>query len=332
MTDDEMTGPAASFGSLLERHRRELHVHCYRMTASVDTADDLVQETFERAWKGREHFEGRSSMRTWLYRIATNACLDHLKRAERRTVLATFDDVLESDTSIQPYPDSRLPEGRLPAGRLPDTDDPLQSIASKETVELALIAALQHLPERQRAALIGRDLLGWTAAETAEALQVSESSANSLVQRARRDLRHRTPAERDRWRRPVLDAADRVVLRRYVEAHERGDAATIVAMLDEGIGITMPPEPPCRGLDAAAAFFEAILAPDRPDEWRLVLTSANGQPATANYRRSGDDVTFRAISLDVLHLTGGRIDTINCFLGQASFVHFGLPLERPPSV
>ncbi len=174
-------------------------------------------------------------------------------------------------------------------------------------------------------------MLGWTAAETAEALDVSEASANSLVQRARRDLRRRTPPERASWRRPELDAADREVLRRYVDAHERGDAATIVAMLADGIGITMPPEPPCLGIGAATAFFKAILSTDRPDEWRLVLTAANGQPAAANYRRPAGGSAFRAISVDVLDIAGGEIATINCFLGEASFAPFGLPLEwRPP--
>jgi RNA polymerase sigma-70 factor (ECF subfamily) len=314
---------AGSFEALVDQHQRELQVHCYRMTGSVDVAEDLVQETFERAWRGREQFEGRASSRTWLYRIATNACLDHLKRAERRTsAVGTFNDPLESDPGIQPYPDAWLP----------DAGDPAARIGSKETVELAFVAALQHLPERQRAALIGRDVLGWTAAETAEAMSVSEASANSLVQRGRRHLRRLTPPERRSWRRPSLDAADREVLRRYVDAHERGDAATIVAMLADGIGITMPPEPACLGIAAATDFFETILAADRPNEWRLVLIAANGQPATANYRRPADQAVFRALSVDVLGLVDGEIVTINCFLGEASFAHFGLPLEwQPPS-
>jgi len=309
---------ARSFEALVDQHRRELQVHCYRMTGSADVAEDLVQETFQRAWKGRGQFQGRASSRTWLYRIATNACLDHLKRAERRTIaVGTFDDPLESDPAIQPYPDAWLP----------DTDDPAAGVEAKETIELAFIAALQHLPERQRSALILRDVVGWTAAETAEAMRVSEASANSLVQRARLDLRRHTPPERKSWRRPDLDAADREVLRRYVDAHERGDAAAIVAMLADGIRITMPPEPACLGIDAASNFFQTILAADRPNEWRLVLIASNGQPAIANYRRPADQAAFRALSVDVLDLIDGEIITINCFLGEASFAHFGLPLE-----
>jgi RNA polymerase sigma-70 factor (ECF subfamily) len=316
----EAWGDVASFETAVERHHRELRVHCYRMTGSILDAEDLVQETFLRAWRGRAQFERRASLRAWLYQIATNACLDSLKHASRRTVPvgAPNDDPLEHNTRIQPFPDAWLP-GR--AGE----DDPAIMVATNETIELAFIAALTQLPPRQRAALIARDVLGFTVTETATLLDVTEASTNSLLQRARATLRRRTPSDRLAWSRPRLPEVDQRLLRRYMDAHERGDADAIIEMLRADVRITMPPYAPCIGHAAAVAFFRELLGPDGPGEWRLVPTSANGRPATANYLRRQGDSAFRALSIDVLTVVDGGLVEVNCFLDDAVFGPFGLP-------
>ena len=312
----------APFDEVVARHRRELHVHCYRMTGSVVDADDIVQETFVRAWRARGRFEGRSSVRTWLYRIATNVCLDVLARRGRRAT--PVGDLLAEDGDLQPYPDALL--GESPPGQRPDDD-----AVARETVELGLIAALWHLPVRQRAALVLRDLLGWTPPEAAEALGLSVAATNSLTQRARASLARRLPGGRAAWVRPALTPHDRVVLDRYVRAHEQGDVAAILGLLRDDVRITMPPEPPAVGVGPAAAFLRSVIAPDRrPGAWRLVPTRANGRPAAANYLRRPGDTAFRALAVDVLGLDrDGRIAEVNCFLGDAVFPAFGLPRVHP---
>jgi RNA polymerase sigma-70 factor, ECF subfamily len=315
----------AEMAAAFDRHRRELHVHCYRMTGSFTDAEDLTQETFLRAWRSIDRFEGRASLRSWLYHIATNACLDFLKRHERRTIpVGTFTDpveALERDVRLQPYPDHPN-----------HLDGPDAALARKETTELVLVAALAVLPPRQRAALVSRDLLEHSAGETAALLGVSVASANSLVQRARAALRRRAPglAEEPRQpRRPPASAGDEEILRRYVDAHERGDADAVIALLHEDVRVTMPPEVPCHGSAAAAAFFRSVLGPDAPGDWRLVPTRANGRPATANYlRRPGDgDGGHRALSIDVLVVDDARLVAVHCFLGDRLFPAFGLPLR-----
>jgi RNA polymerase sigma-70 factor (TIGR02960 family) len=321
-------GPASDrvggipFDDLVTSHRRELHAHCYRMTGSVVDADDLVQETFVRAWRSRDRFEGRSSVRTWLYRIATNVCLDSLGRRGRRAT--PVGDLLAEDVALQPYPDGLLAPGVGGAGAVGPDD----RAVARETIELGLIAALLHLPGRQRAALVLRDLLGWTPTEVADVLGVSVAAANSLTQRARATLAGRVPGDRATWERPELTTTDQAVLDRYIRAHEQGDATTILGLLRDDVRITMPPEPPAVGLADATTFLRSVIDPAiRPGDWRMVPTRANGRPAAANYlRRPGDD-RFRALSVDVLTLDrSGRISEINCFLDEALFRVFGLPL------
>jgi RNA polymerase sigma-70 factor (TIGR02960 family) len=319
---DRLDGEA--FDDVVIRHRRELHAHCYRMTGSVVDADDLVQETFVRAWRARERFEGRSSVRTWLYRIATNVCLDSLGRRGRQAT--PVGDLLAEDAALQPYPDGLL--GPVAAGGAGAGGGVDGGAVARETLELGLIAALQHLPARQRAAMVLRDVLGWTPPEVADVLGVSVAATNSLTQRARATVARRLPPDRADWARPTLTPDDRVVLERYVRAHEQGDAAAILGLLRDDVRITMPPEPPAIGLAAATAFLRSVIDPAvRPGDWRMVPTRANGRPAAANYlRRPGDD-RFRALSVDVLALDGeGRIAEINCFLDDALFAAFGLPL------
>ncbi|OWY59801.1 RNA polymerase subunit sigma-70, partial [cyanobacterium TDX16] len=202
----------------------------------------MVQETFLRAWRALDRFEGRSSLRTWLYRIATNVCLDALARSGRRTLPAG--DLLAESSELQPYPD--LAFGSDGAG-------PGERLEARETVELGFLAALLHLPPRQRAVLIVRDLLGWNAEETATLLDLSVPAANSLVQRARATLRRHAPASRLEWVPPELTPEDEDLLRQYVEAHERADAEAIVALLRADVRITMPPEAAVVGVADASA-------------------------------------------------------------------------------
>ena len=311
---------AREFAAAFDRHRRELHVHCYRMTGSVTDAEDLTQETFLRAWRSLDDFEGRASLRSWLYRIATNVCLDFLKRRDRRTTpVGTFADPLENDPGLQPYPDQLL-------GGRSSEDDPGGALVRRETTELVFVAALSILPPRQRAALIARDVLEYPAHDTAALLGVSVASANSLVQRARATMRRHAAPE---TRPPPRSPAGEELARRYVRAHERGDAESIVAMLHEDVRITMPPHAPCIGRAEAEAFFRELFGPDGPGDWQLETTYANGLPATANWlRRPGEDV-YRALSIDVLTADDDRLVTVNCFLDDRISPAFGLPLTRP---
>src|SRR5918997_2296509 len=225
-------GDEHAFARLVGRHKRELHVHCYRMIGSFEEAEDLVQETFLRAWRHRESFQGGPGFRAWLYRIATNACLDAIRRNNRQVqTLGSFAEV----PWLQPYPDRLLDE------IAPREDEPDAVVVARETIELAYLALIQLLPPRQRAVVILRDVLGWSAAETAELLDVSVASANSALQRARATLEERMPA---REAAPATSTEEeRALLERFIDAHERADAAATVALSAEDIRVTMPPHP-----------------------------------------------------------------------------------------
>ena len=306
----------SAFAAQAERHRRELHVHCYRMLASFDDAEDAVQETYLRAWRGRESFEGGAMLRAWLYRIATNVCLDMLRRGRRQaTTMSSFAEV----PWLQPYPD-RLLDQAAPGGDQPDT-----AAVERETIELVFLAALQVLPPRQRAALIARDVLGWTASQTAAALDTSVAAANSAVQRARARMQDHLPARRADWPAGQPSAEERTLLEGFIDAHERCDAGAAVAIAAKDIRITMPPYPYLfEGLDAIAPLLRRALGPDREGDWRLVPTRANRMPAAASYLRRWGDSEFRGIKLDVLRVRDGTIAEITTF-GAALFAAFGLP-------
>ncbi len=290
------------FRDAFEEHRRPLHAHCYRLAGNVADADDLVQETFLRGWRSRTQYEGRASTRTWLYRIATNVYLDHRKAAARRSV--PVGDPMEWCTDIGPYPDSLLGE------------DPPSELVARETVELALIAALMYLPPRQRAAFVLRDVSGWTPAEIADALDLAVPAVNSLIQRARKSLRHYAPGDSRQWRRPVLSSADEEILRRYAAAT---DPASFRELLAEDVRITMPPDSPVVGSDAAAEFL------GRPLDWRTFPSAANGRPALICYlRRPGSD-QYDAMVVDVLTIENGRIVESNAFVGAHHVAAFGMP-------
>ena len=321
------------FAALTERHRREIQVHCYRMTGSYDEAEDLVQETFLRAWRTRDGFQGRASARTWLYRIATNACLDFQRRTARRP--RRYEPIPGMNhgegeppariTWLQPYPDDELPVVEAP-------EQPETAALSRETLELVFLAAIQHLPPRRRAVLILRDVLGLTAAETAEALGTSVASVNSALQRARPVLREHLPRERADWRAGEPTEGQRAVLERYMAAVGRLDFDAMAALLTEDVTLTMPPNPFWFvGRDALVDFVRVSLDPASPmfiGHWRSLPARANGQLAVGHYIRRPGTSVHRAQVLDVLRFAAGedRIAEITSFEPHL-FPAFGLPLR-----
>jgi RNA polymerase sigma-70 factor (TIGR02960 family) len=310
----------AAFASNAERHRRELHVHCYRMLASFEEAEDAVQETLLRAWRNRDSFDGGDLFRAWLYRIATNVCLDALRRRSRRPAPArSFAEV----PWLQPYPDRLLDEVA------PRDDEPDALVVDRETIELAFLAALQALPPRQRAALIARDVLGWPASETASLLETSVAATNSALQRARATMQDRLPARRADWKAGETTAEERALLEQFIDAHQRCDAAAAVAVAAQDIRVTMPPAPYVfDGLDALRPLLERAFGPDRDGDWRLLPTRANRMPAAASYLLRPGDSEFRPFKLDVLRVVNGQIGEITTF-GYALFPSFGLPPSLP---
>jgi RNA polymerase sigma-70 factor (TIGR02960 family) len=307
-------GGESAFAALTERYRRELHVHCYRMLASFDEAEDAVQETFLRAWRARDSFDGNSLVRAWLYKIATNVCLDALRRTARRlTSFSTFAEV----PWLSPYPDRLLDEIS------PRDEEPEAVAVTRETIELAFLATLQVLPPRQRATLIARDVLGWPASETASALDTSVAAVNSALQRARTTMQQHLPARRSEWSAGRPSDEERALLERFIEAHERGDAALAVSIAAEDLRITMPPYPYLfEGLAAIAPLLERAL---KEGDWRLTPTVANRMPTAASYLRQLGDSIHRAFKFDVLRIVDGRIAEITTF-GPELFEQFGLPL------
>jgi RNA polymerase sigma-70 factor (ECF subfamily) len=304
-----------SFTTLTERHRRELHIHCYRMLASFHEAEDAVQETFLRAWRARDTFEGGPLFRAWLYRIATNVCLDALRRRSRQlTKMQSFAEV----PWLEPYPDRLLDEA-APSGEEPD-----ERVVDRETIALTFLAAMQVLPPRQRAALIARDVLGWSANETAAVLGTSVAAANSALQRARASMQGHLPSRRADWSAPEPSDEERELLDRFIDAHERCDAAAAIAIASQDIRVTMPPMPFLYdGIEELAPLLVRAFGPDRDGDWRLVPTWANRMPTAASYLRRPGDSEFRAFKLDVLRTAGGKIVEITTF-GPSQFEGLGL--------
>ncbi|CAL9640111.1 hypothetical protein SUDANB95_06291 [Actinosynnema sp. ALI-1.44] len=308
--------PALDLDEAFRRHRRELHVHCYRMLASYDEAEDAVQETLLRAWKGRDAFDG-GNVRAWLYRIATTTCLDAIRSKARRPVTAQ-----QEVSWLTPYPDTLL---------APAHDEPDVVAVARETVELAFLAALQLLPPRQRAALLAKEVLDMSAKETADLLDLSVAATNSALQRARATMRQHLPSHRNDWSAHEPGPAERDLLERFIDAHERCDAAAAVAIAAEDLRVTMPPLPlSFDGLAAIAPLLERALGPDREGDWRLLPTSTNRMPAAASYLRRPGDTLFRAFKLDVLRVEGDRIAEITTF-GTALFDLLGLPPTLTPT-
>jgi RNA polymerase sigma-70 factor (ECF subfamily) len=313
-------GDEAAFAELVHRHRRELHVHCYRMLANFDEAEDVVQETFLRAWRRRATFDGSSLFRAWLYRIATNACLDALRRRSReQTDVASFAEL----PWLQPYPDRLLDE------IAPTADEPDALVVARETVELTFLAAMQALPPQQRAVLLARDVLGLTAQETATMMETSVAAANSALQRARATLQAKMPEQRQDWATTELTAEDKIVLAKFIDAHERNDAAASIAIARSDIRITMPPHPMVfEGIDVIAPFLERAFGENLDGDWRLVPTRANRVPTAASYLRPWGVTEFRAFKFDVIRVVDGAIAEITTF-GPELFPAFGLPEVLP---
>ena len=312
-------GDEAAFAELVERYRRPLPVHCYRMLGSFDDAEDMVQETLLRAWRARASFEGRSSFRTWLYRIATNACLNVLERTPRRVMPPQVAPPAHDSQPtaawapeipwLQPIPDDLLEL----AG--PRETEPDAVVTSKETVELVYLAALQHLPPRQRAVLILRDALGWPAKDAAELLDMSLASLNSALQRARSTMRSQLPTGRLDWGPAVSSSEEeRALLHRFMYAFEQADVGALSTMLREDALQTMPPALLWfEGRPAIVAHLAFLLGPESPGDFRLVPSGANRQPAYAAYLRPRGDSAFRLSGLNVLRVEGGRIAEITSF-------------------
>ena len=288
-----------AFALLIEPHRRALHLHCYRMLGSLHDADDALQETMLRAWKGSSRYEPRAQLGAWLHAIATNVCLTALGRRRREAERA------EELVHLQPYPDRLL-------------DELEEGYALRETVELAFVTAIQLLPPKQRAVLILRDVLGWSAREAADALGDSVAAVNSALQRARAGL------GRTRGRAPASD--ERQLVRRFMAAWDAVDIDGLVALLTHDAVMTMPPERMrVAGARAIGDFFGAVPLDGRLDRIRLVATSANRQPALAAYACDPDDGSYRPYGLMVLALDGDRVSGIVGFPDPWLFEQCGLP-------
>jgi RNA polymerase sigma-70 factor (ECF subfamily) len=319
----DRTVPEPDFDVMLERHRHELQVHCYRMLGSFTDAEDLVQETFLRAWRHRDRHEPGSNLRAWLYRIATNACTDVIRSRRRRVPSGGT----PAEVSwLQPYPDALLDQ-------IPDPDaGPESATVARETIELAFITAIQALPPRQRAALVLCAGLGWTAAEAAATLETTTAAVNSALQRARAVLRDRLPRDRSQWSAGPVSAEEQEVLRRFIDVHERGDAAAAQAMMRDGIVATMPPQPMVyRGRAALEPMMVLAFGPPEAGgmgEWRALPTAANRLPAAACYLRRPGDTVFRAFKLDVIRVEDGQVAETTTF-DAALFPAFGLPEVLP---
>lgn len=307
-----MRATRRDFDRALEQHRSEIVAHCYRMLGTLADAEDVAQEALARAWNARASFRGASTIRTWLIRIATNACLDELRARPRRTLPtregraattgAPLPPALEAEHWIEPFPDDRHPLAADPEARY----------TAHESMGLAFVAALQHLTPRQRAVLLSRDVLGLEATEVARHLGITVSAVTSLLHRARTRL-----SEQDLSRTPAIE--DRALLTRYVSAWISGDARALVALLRDDATFSMPPQPAWyRGRPAIAAFLATLLP---SAHWRLVPTHANGSPAFAVHRGE----TPHAIH--VLELRRGKIASIVCFLDAALVERFA-PADR----
>ncbi|HUG85612.1 MAG TPA: RNA polymerase subunit sigma-70 [Euzebya sp.] len=312
----------AAFEALTHRLRRELHVHCYRMLASFDEAEDAVQEALLRAWRHRDGLADGSNVRAWLYRITTNVCLDALRRRRRRVAVPGS---MAEVPWLQPYPDRLLDEA-------PDPQEGPDVLAvARETIELAFIAALQVLPARQRATLLARDVLGLSAAETAQLLETSVPAANSALQRGRATMQRHLPRGRADWTAAPPSPAERDLLARFIDAHERCDAEAALAVAAEDIRITMPPDlMQFDGRRMIMPLLQRAFGPDRDGDWRLVPTMANRMPTAATYLRRPGDTLFRAFKLDVLHVRDTEIAEITTF-GATLFDAFGLAATLPPA-
>jgi len=314
-------GDGDAFRELTEPYRRELQVHCYRMLGSFQDAEDILQDTLLAAWQGLAGYEARASVRTWLYRIATNRCLNALRSASRRPAQAWGNPAIEPPeptqlgevTWLQPYPDELLPEARY---------------EQTEAMSLAFVTALQRLPERQRAVLILREVLGYRATEVADMLDATVESVNSLLKRARATLQRSPTGDQEREPAPAPgSAAEQALVAKIVQAYDSGHIDALVALLTADASMTMPPLPlEYHGREAVAAFLESISRPGR--QFDAVPTRANGHLAFGLYLRSPAGGRRHANGLDVIVLSGNEIQAITHF-DNSVLPAFGLPRSLP---
>jgi RNA polymerase sigma-70 factor (ECF subfamily) len=330
LLDAAQRGDETAFARLVDPHRARLHAHCYRMLGSVHDAEDAVQETLVRAWRALPRFAGRSSVRSWLYRIATNVALDAIARRPKRVVPAGYAPAsdphdgpgapLVESVWVEPYADALLDTADEPAG-------PAARYEQRESVELAFIAALQHLPGRQRAALILRDVLGFSARETAGILESSVASANGALRRARKSVEQRLPAQSQQQSlRSVGDAGLRSLVDEYVRAWEAGDVDAILALLTDDVTLTMPPMPTWyRGRDAVGVFLRERVFSGLDGPIRLLPARVSGQQAFGAYRWDEAQSFYRPSVIEVLSVRSGRVEAIDGFVGPRLFAALGLP-------
>ena len=321
-------GDGEAFRTLTEPHRRELQVHCYRMLGSYQDAEDVLQDTMLSAWQGLRTFEGRSSIRTWLYRIATNRCLNALRSTHR--LAAKEWDINEMEVPeptrlgeilwLEPYPDI-LREGAV------DFAGPEARYEQNEAISLAFVTALQLLPPRQRAVLILREVLGYHAAEVAEMLDSTTASVTSALKRARTTLQQRLPVRDDGLPPPPDSAAERTLVAKFVRAFEAGDVDAVVELLTADVNLSMPPMPlEYEGRDVVARFYTVMFGSGR--RYRLVPTRSNGQPAFATYLRTSTGGICHGAGLLVVTIAGDRICAMTRFESSA-LTWFGLPRSLP---
>jgi RNA polymerase sigma-70 factor, ECF subfamily len=320
------SGNEQAFGRLVEAHTAELCAYCYEMLGSLHDAEDAVQDTLLRAWRGLAGFEGRSSLRHWLYRIATNASLDLIARRPKRVLPLERGPAADPDRGplaeaawVEPFPDE--PWSLEAGGEAPEA-----RYEQREAVELAFIVALQHLPARQRAVLIMREVLGFSAREVADMLDATVGSVTNALRRARKAVAERLPEQSQQTTLRLLgDARLRDLVERYVAAWERGDLKAIISMLTEDARFSMPPEPTWyQGREAIEAFLAESALRDR---WRFVPVRANGQVAFATYSWDAARARYRASGVDVLTLRGARVSEVTAFLAPTLVSQFSLPGE-----
>jgi RNA polymerase sigma-70 factor, ECF subfamily len=357
LLDAARGGDEDAYRRLVEPHRGELHAHCYRLLGSLHDAEDALQEALLRAWRGLPAFEGRSSLRSWLYTIATNTCLNAIGRRPKRVLPVDYGpaadphdgprEPLVESVWVEPYPDDKV-------GLEDGYAAPEARFEQREAVELAFVAALQHLPPNQRAVLILREVLGFSAREVADSLETTVAAVNSALQRARKTVDERLPEQTQQATlRSLGDDGVRKLVESYVEAWMRGDVGAVVALLAEDATFAMPPlRTYFHGREAISVFLAGWPLSGRW-RWRTLETRANGQPALAFYTWDPETETFRRFALNVLTLRGDRIGAVTAFIGKtaddpdrrviarlpeqaddprrmlAFFERFGLPDELP---